>query len=256
MSNYHTSVLLETAVDYLNVQSGHKYIDATLGGGGHAAKIKSQGGLVLGIDQDQDAINNSKNFVDCAVKSNFIHLEEIAKQNNWYPVSGVMLDLGMSMHQIEDSSRGFSFSTEAPLDMRMGDSAVTAAELVNQLSVNQLAGILRDFGEIPGAKALAQKIVNIRPISTTAQLAGVCGKWSQQAFQALRIAVNDELGALSQTIPQVKNILSTGGRAVFISFHSLEDRIVKNSFKNWGKTLTQKPIAGERGSKLRAYEKI
>lgn len=256
MSAYHTPVLLETAVDYLNIRPGHKYIDATLGGGGHSTLIKSRGGLVLGMDQDQDAIDNSKNFVDCAVKSNFIHLEEVAKANNWYPASGVLVDLGMSMHQIEDSSRGFSFQNDGPLDMRMGDSAITAAELVNQLSMTQLASILKDFGEIPGAKALAQKIVNIRPVSTTTELAEVCGKWSQQAFQALRIAVNDELGALTQTIPQIKNVLEIGGRAVFISFHSLEDRIVKNEFKSWGRVLTKKPMEGERGSKLRAFEKI
>ncbi len=256
MNSYHTPVLLDTAIDYLNVQPGRKYIDATLGGGGHAQKIKSLGGLVLGLDQDEDAINNSKNLVDLCVKSNFIHLEEVAKANNWYPVSGILLDLGMSMHQIEDSSRGFSYQVDGPLDMRMGNSAVTAAELVNQLSVGQLASLFKDFGEIPEAKTLASKIIENRPIASTLLLASICGKWSQQAFQALRIAVNDELGALTQVIPQIKNILDTGGRVVIISFHSLEDRIVKNQFKNWGIALTKKPIGGERGSKLRAFEKI
>lgn len=256
MNNYHTPVLLETAINYLNVLSGHKYIDATLGGGGHSALIKSRGGMVLGIDQDQDAINNSKYYVDCAVQSNFTHIEKIAKQNNWYPVSGVLVDLGMSMHQIQDSSRGFSYQTDGPLDMRMGNSSVTAAELVNQLPIEQLTSLLKDFGEIPGARTLASKIIKNRPLSTTSQLASICGKWSQQAFQALRIAVNDELGALTQTIPQIKDILEVGGRAVFISFHSLEDRIVKNQFNKWGIVLTKKPVAGERGSKLRAYQKI
>lgn len=256
MSNFHTPVLLDTAIDYLNVQSGHKYIDATLGGGGHAQKIKSLGGLVLGLDQDEDAINNSKNLVDLCVKSNFIHLEEVAKVNNWFPVSGILLDLGMSMHQIEDSKRGFSYKTAGPLDMRMGDSAVTAAELINRLSVNQLTSLLKDYGEMPSAKVLAAKIIKNRPISSTEQLAGICGKWAQQAFQALRIAVNDELGALTQVIPQIKNMLEPAGRAVIISFHSLEDRIVKDEFRDWGIALTKKPIAGERGSKLRAFEKI
>ena len=256
MSDYHTPVLLDAAINYLNVRPGHKYIDATLGGGGHATQIKAKGGLVLGIDQDEDAINNSKDLVDLCVKSNFIHLEEVAKANNWFPVSGILLDLGMSMYQIEDSARGFSFQKDGPLDMRMGDSAVTATELVNKLSVDQLASILKDFGEIPNAKTLALKIINKRPITNTLLLASICGKWSQQAFQALRIAVNDELGALTQVIPQIKNILAIGGRAVIISFHSLEDRIVKNHFKNWGQMLLKKPIAGERGSKLRAFEKI
>jgi 16S rRNA (cytosine1402-N4)-methyltransferase len=138
----------------------------------------------------------------------------------------------------------------------MGDTAVIAAELVNQLTIRQLTSLLRDYGEIPSAKILAKKIVSSRPLTTTGQLVNICGKWSQQVFQALRITVNDELGVLIQTIPQVKNILNSGGRAVFICFHSLEDRIIKNQFKTWGQALTKKPILGERGSKLRAYQKI
>ncbi len=258
MNDYHTPVLLNVAIDYLNVRPGHKYIDATLGGGGHSTLIKSKGGQVLGIDQDKDAINHSKNIVDLAIKTNFIHLEEVAKNNNWYPVSGVLLDLGMSMHQIEDSKRGFSFQFDGPLDMRMGNSAVTAAELVNQLSVDQLAKIIKEFGEEPLAKSIAQRIIANRPLATTKQLVDLIGnpERSRRTFQALRIAVNDELGSLMQVIPQIKNILDPGGRVVIISFHSLEDRIVKNHFKNWGIALTKKPIEGERGSKLRAFEKI
>lgn len=261
MSSYHTPVLLNQTVDFLNVRSGHKYIDATLGGGGHSALIKARGGLVLGMDQDQDAIDNSKKGVDCAIKSNFIHLEEVAKANNWFPVSGVLLDLGMSTHQIEDSKRGFSFQKDGPLDMRMGNSAITAAELINQLSVDQLTKVLKDFGEIPVAKSLVQKIVDARPITTTVQLANICGKWSQQAFQALRIAVNDELGSLENVLPQVLSVLDLGGRATVISFHSLEDRIVKTQFNHWAfnhlvNVLTKKPVEGERGSKLRVFEKI
>lgn len=256
MSAYHTPVLLNEAVEYLNVIAGAKYIDATLGGGGHATAIKAHGGLVLGLDQDSEAIENSKNLVDIAVKTNFTHLEETAKLHNWLPVKGVLLDLGVSMHQFSEGRRGFSLQNDGPLDMRMGETAVTAAELVNQLSVDQLASIFKDFGEIAGAKTLAKKIIDARPIMTTSQLANICGKWSQQAFQALRIAVNDELSSLTEVIPQIKNVLSPGGRAVIISFHSLEDRIVKNGFKDWGITLTKKPVAGERGSKLRAYQKI
>lgn len=257
MSNYHTPVLLETAVDYLNVRPGNKYIDATLGGGGHASLIRSRGGQVLGIDQDQDAIDNSKDFADLVIKSNFIHLEEVAKVNNWYPVSGILLDLGMSMHQIEDSSRGFSYQVDGPLDMRMDQGlSANASDLINHFPINHLTKIFKDFGEIPGSKSLASKIIKKRPITNSLLLASICGKWAQQAFQALRIAVNDELGALTQVIPQIKNLLDSGGRAVIISFHSLEDRIVKNEFKNWGITLTKKPIEGQHGSKLRAFEKI
>lgn len=256
MSDYHTPVLLNEAIEYLNVTRGAKYIDATLGGGGHSAAIKEKGGLVLGLDQDSEAIENSQSLVDVAVKTNFTHLEETVKLHNWLPVSGILLDLGVSMRQFSEGRRGFSIQNNGPLDMRMGDTSITAAELVNQLSVKQLTSILSDFGEIPAAKALAQKIVNHRPIATTSELASICSQWDQQAFQAIRIAVNDELGSLTQVIPQIKNILDHGGRAVIISFHSLEDRIVKNEFKDWGITLTKKPIVGERGSKLRAYQKI
>lgn len=256
MSDYHIPVLLDEVVEYLNVVPGANYIDATLGGGGHATAIKAKGGRVLGLDQDPEAIENSKDLVDVAVKTNFIHLEETVKLHNWLPVSGILLDLGVSMHQFTEGRRGFSVQNDGPLDMRMGDMAVTAAELINQLPVNQLANLFKDFGEIPGAKSLAQKIIDARPLTTTSQLATICGKWSQQAFQALRIAVNDELGALAQVIPQIKKVLDHNGRAIIISFHSLEDRIVKNGFKDWGIALTKKPIEGERGSKLRAYQKI
>jgi 16S rRNA (cytosine1402-N4)-methyltransferase len=161
------------------------------------------------------------------------------------------------MHQLVEAKRGFSFQSDGPLDMRMDTKlTVSAKELVNQLPVDQLTEVFKDYGEIPGAKSLAVKVVNNRPFATTLQLAAVCGKWSQQAFQALRIAVNDELGALVEVIPQIKSVLGHNGRAVIISFHSLEDRIVKNQFKGWGITLTKKPIVGERGSKLRAYQKI
>lgn len=257
MSTYHTPVLLNEAVEYLNVIAGAKYIDATLGGGGHASAIKAKGGKVLGLDQDAEAIENSKNLVDVAVKANFIHLEEVATEHNWLPVAGVLLDLGVSMHQFSEGRRGFSLQNDGPLDMRMDANLPnTAADLINHLPFNHLAKIFKDFGEIAGAKTLAKKIIDARPIMTTSQLANICGKWSQQAFQALRIAVNDELSSLTEVIPQIKNVLSPGGRAVIISFHSLEDRIVKNGFKDWGIMLTHKPIEGERGSKLRAYQKI
>lgn len=262
MSDFHTPVLLEEAVTLLNVVFGERYVDATLGGGGHAQRIKSLGGLVLGLDQDEEAIENSKNLVDRVVKTNFTHLEDVVKSEDWAPVSGVLLDLGVSMHQITSTQRGFSFQKDGPVDMRMDKSLqYSAADLVNQLPVEQLTSLLKDFGEVPVAKLVAQKIVENRPIVTTRQLAEVCGQWSQQAFQALRITVNDELGSIEQVLPQVFKVLKSGGRAVVISFHSLEDRIIKNTFNVWanqklGNILTKKPIDGERHSKLRAFEKI
>lgn len=252
---FHNPVLLQTACDYLAVAPGGHYVDCTLGGGGHAAEIIRQGGLVLGLDQDPEALKASPDLDGLTkVQTNFIHLAEIVAQYQWQPVAGILFDLGMSQHQVEQASRGFSFQKDGPLDMRMGTSAITAADLINQLSISQLTSLLKDFGEIPVAKALAVKIIANRPMATTSQLAKICGKWSRQAFQALRIAINDELGALETVLPQVREILAPGGRLVIISFHSLEDRIVKRYFKDW-QSLTPKPITGEKSSKLRAYVK-
>ena len=161
----------------------------------------------------------------------------------------------MSEHQINTPDRGFSFQESGPLDMRM-DPALpnTAATLVNQLSVSQLTSLFKDYGEIPVAKTLAVKIAAARPLATTDQLADITGKWSRQAFQALRIAVNDELGALEQVLSEGQEILAPEGRLVVISFHSLEDRIVKHALTNM-QSLTPKPVVGEKGAKLRAYVK-
>ncbi len=255
--HFHNPVLLQTACDYLAVQPGGHYVDCTLGGGGHAAEIIRRGGRVLGLDQDPEALTACPDLTGLTkVQSNFIHLAEVVKAYNWQPVMGILLDLGVSEHQINTPSRGFSFQTSGSLDMRMDPTLInTAATLINQLTVDQLAKILRDFGEIPAAKPLAAKIVSARPLTTTDQLANITGqKWSRQAFQALRIAINDELGALETVLPQVREILAPGGRLVIISFHSLEDRIVKRYFKDW-QSLTPKPITGEKSSKLRAYVK-
>ena len=255
--HFHNPVLLQTACDYLAVQPGGHYVDCTLGGGGHAAEIIRQGGLVLGLDQDPEALNACPDLDGLTkVQTNFIHLAEIVAQYQWQPVAGILFDLGMSQHQVEQGSRGFSFQKNGPLDMRMDPTLTnTAATLVNKLSVNQLSSLFRDYGEIPVAKTLATKIVLARPLTTTDQLANITGqKWSRQAFQALRIAVNDELGALQTVLPQTREILAPGGRLVIISFHSLEDRIVKRYFKDW-QSLTPKPITGEKSSKLRAYVK-
>ena len=253
---YHNPVLLQEAVTFLAVRQGSHYVDCTLGGGGHTAEIIRQGGLVLGLDQDPEALQACPDLEGLTkVQSNFIHLKEVVKANSWQPVLGILIDLGISEHQITTPSRGFSFQSSGPLDMRM-DPALpnTAGTLVNQLPAEQLTSLFQDYGEIPAAKPLAAKIVVARPLTTTDQLAQITGKWSRQAFQALRIAVNDELGALTEVLAQAQEILAPQGRLVIISFHSLEDRIVKQTLKNM-QTLTAKPIEGEKGSKLRAYAK-
>lgn len=252
--HYHNPVLLQEAVAFLAVQPGKKYIDCTLGGGGHSQLIIQQGGIVLGLDQDPEALQACPDLDHLTkVLSNFTHLTEVANQHGFNPVSGVLIDLGASEHQFSAGPRGFSFQIDGPLDMRMDTSSpITAATLVNQLSVNQLISLFKDFGEIPVAKPLAQKIVLTRPINTTLGLAQITGKWSRQAFQALRIAVNDELGALKSVLPQAFDLLEHDGRLVVISFHSLEDRIVKQQFNN---LVNQQFIKGPKNAKLRAYVK-
>lgn len=252
--NYHNPVLLQEAVAFLAVKPGHKYIDCTLGSGGHTQLIIQQGGIVLGLDQDPEALQACPELDHLTkVRSNFIHLTEVADQYGFNPVSGVLIDLGASEHQFSAGSRGFSFQIDGPLDMRMDTSSlITAATLVNQLSANQLISLFKDFGEIPVAKPLAQKIVLTRPINTTLELTQITGKWSRQAFQALRIAVNDELGALKSVLPQAYDLLEHDGRLVVISFHSLEDRIVKRQFS---KNKLIKYLEGPKNAKLRAYVK-
>jgi len=257
--NYHKPVLLQSACHFLAVKPKARYIDATLGGGGHASEIIRLGGRVLGLDQDLEALSACPELEGLTkVHSNFTHLFEVAKKYNWYPVSGVLFDLGVSFHQIDTPQRGFSFQTDGPLDMRMDPTlTTTASDLVNNLTIEPLSHLLKAFGEIPTAKALAQKIIENRPMETTFDLARTTGKWSRQAFQALRMAVNDELGAIQTVLPQAFDLLEPDGRLVVISFHSLEDRLIKNYFKSVaGEILTPKPIPGEKGAKLRAISKI
>lgn len=249
----HKTVLLQVACDFLAVKPGQKYIDATYGGGGHSAEIVRRGGQVLTIDQDPEA--------EAEVQDNFSNLTKIANDHNWKQVAGILFDLGVSQHQFDTAARGFSIQQDGPLDMRMGDSGVSAADIVNLWPAEQLTKIFQDYGEIPAAKSLAQKIVDMRPFATTLQLAEVTKQWARQAFQSIRIAVNDELGVITQVLPQAFELLQPGGRIVIISFHSLEDRIVKNQFRLWenqnlGVNLTSKPVDGEKKSKLRAFEKI
>lgn len=294
-------VMLEEAISFLNIQRGNWYIDCNLGGGGHASEILKKGGKVIGIDLDDEAIsfvaqeNNidleeregslvgiSENLI--VYQNNFSKIDEIVKESGIKEISGVLFDLGISSFQLETPERGFSFSSDAPLDMRMDRSfGATAADLVNGLHEKELTELFLKLGEEPFAKAIASKIVEERSrekITTTKQLADIIKKVKRgegkihpatKVFQALRIAVNDELNSLKDTLPKALTILSPGGRLVVISFHSLEDRIVKNFFKEEQdnervRILTDKPLSPtdeeirnnprSRSAKLRVCEKI
>jgi 16S rRNA (cytosine1402-N4)-methyltransferase len=293
MSNYHTPVLLNEAIEYLNVKSHEKYIDATLGGGGHSERIVKLGGKVLSIDQDESAINyilancvKNKNWI--LYKGNFANIEEIAKETGFTEVAGVLFDLGVSSHQLEEGARGFSFDSDEELDMRMDlDLAVKASVLVNNLTKKELEKIFSEYGEEKLAWKIASMIERTRrkePIISCRQLAEICTSVyhmmnahenskihpATRVFQALRIVVNNELGSLEKGLTGAFNILKKGGRIVVISFHSLEDRIVKKTFRAWyenekGEILTEQIVqAGERevsenprsrSAKLRAFEK-
>jgi len=207
------------------------------------------------------------------VRANFIHLEEVAEAHQWFPVAGVIFDLGVSAHQISTPDRGFSFQLDGPLDMRMDPSlSATAADLINALNLKDLVKIMCDFGEITNAESLCRRIMASRPITNTGQLAQILPgpDIRRQVFQALRIAVNDELGALKTALPQALSILIPGGRLVVISFHSLEDRLVKTQFSAWekqgmGEIFTPKPLQADieeitanpksKSAKLRAFQK-
>lgn len=271
---YHVPVLLQSVLHYLNVRPGKKYIDATFGGGGHSTAILSAGGLVLGIDQDPEAISACPPLDHLQlVRGNFTHLAQIAHRFSWVPVSGILYDLGVSSWQINNPGRGFSFQKDGPLDMRMDpDLMHNAATLINHLNVPQLARIFDMFGEIPSATAVAKKIVQTRPFTSTVALAEVLGDkhTRRRVFQALRIAVNDELTSLSVSLPQAYDLLEPSGRLAVISFHSLEDRIVKNTYRLWssqkkGTIITSSPVVPGReeiaansrshSAKLRVFQK-
>lgn len=291
MSTYHVSVLLEESIDALNVKPDKKYIDATLGGGGHTSEIMKRGGRVLGIDADQDAINyvthelklDEKGLI--IAKGNFKEIDRLARENEFEQVAGIVFDLGISSHHVDDPTRGFSFQKEGPLDMRMDkDLGVKAADLVNVLNKTQLYELFTKFGEERFARSIANSIVNARkthPITTTTELSQIINRLvprglknvnpATRIFQALRIAVNDELTSIEEALPKAIRLLEKNGRLAVISFHSLEDRIVKNTFlslseQGVGKIITKKPMVPtleeqeknkrSRSAKLRIFEKL
>ena len=311
MDVFHKPVLVAEVIASLQCRAGAVYVDGTLGGGGHAFEIlrnSAPDGRLIGIDADQDALRETEKrlapFGDRAilVKGNFADMETILSGMKIEKVEGILLDLGVSSHQLETAERGFSFTLDAPLDMRMDQvRGPSAYDLVHTLSGEELGGLIRKFGEERMAKRIARAIVERRtlsPIRTTADLASVVAGAlprtggparihpATRTFQALRIAVNDELANLHRAITGGMERLKPGGRFCVISFHSLEDRIVKNAFragekgcicppdlpvcacgrKPTMKVVTRKPVvAGEaeirdnpraRSAKLRTAERI
>lgn len=250
-SSYHTPVMLKEAIESLSIQPGGRYIDCTVGGGGHAAAIMERsapGGQLLGIDADPKAIEVARKKLEAygssvlLVNDNFVNLEAICIKNDFKPVHGILFDLGFSSSQINSSNRGFSFQYDAPLDMRFGpDQEVTAADIINTSTEAELANIIWEYGDEGYSRRIARHIINERPVKTTLELAKIVERAigsrrgrihpATKTFQALRIAVNNELEHLELALKQAVNLLGFDGRLVVISFHSLEDRIVKRFFK-------------------------
>lgn len=245
---YHNPVLKEEAVELLYVKEDGIYIDATFGGGGHSAAIlqKLNSGLLIAFDKDPAAIENKMEDSRLkVVNRDYKHIASVLEGMNIPAVDGILADLGISSRQVDDPLRGFSFRFEGPLDMRMDTTTgLTAADLVNQSTEEELADVFFHFGEIRSSRRLARLLVQARaaaPILTTARLAEVAGtmaplterkKFLAQVFQALRIAVNHELEAVDALLLDGLRVLAPGGRMVIISYHSLEDRRVKNFFRS------------------------
>ncbi len=306
----HESVLLDECIEGLNIRPDGTYVDGTLGGGGHSfhiAEALTEGGHLIGIDQDRDAIAAATErltpFLDrvILVHDNYENTARVLDDLGIGAIDGMLLDLGVSSYQLDNPERGFSYMADAPLDMRMDqDNPVSARDIVNEYSAAELTRILRDYGEERYAAAIAREIEKERaasPIETTGELVEIIrraiprrmqekgGNPCKRTFQAIRIACNRELDVLEDSIDTIIERLSPGGRLCIITFHSLEDRIVKNAFrrnenpcicppefpvctcgrKSRGKVITKKPIlpSGEElernrrsaSAKLRIFEK-
>lgn len=284
---YHEPVLVKEALENLKVRKGGLYIDCTLGDGGHSLEILSLGGKVLGIDYNQESLNRAleriKNENFTGVLGNFKDIEKLTEEHDFTKVNGIIYDLGFSSSQMAED-KGLSFSNDQPLDMRLDPSLnVTAADLVNTLPEKALAQMFSEHGGERYAKSFARAITiarNLKKFQTTSQLAQVIvGATSPgyengrihpatRVFQALRIAVNDELGNLKISLPRAAHLLLPGGRMIVISFHSLEDKIAKELSYNARlriNELTKKPIVPNaeevqrntraRSAKMRVFEK-
>ena len=250
----HIPVLLQETIDGLDIKENGIYVDGTAGGGGHSSEILKRltTGKLISIDQDPDAIKTlTQRFKDnenaIIVKGNFGNMKDLLELRGVGRVDGVLFDLGVSSHQLDTAERGFSFHEDAPLDMRMSQSGVSAEELVNTLPYEELRRIIFEYGEEKYAPAIAKGIIAAReqePITTTLQLAEIIkanvpqkvrreGHPARKTFQAIRIAVNDELNVLSRGLDDAFKLLGRGGRLAVITFHSLEDRIVKQRMASW-----------------------
>jgi 16S rRNA (cytosine1402-N4)-methyltransferase len=297
----HKPVLVEEVLQGLNLDSGDNTIDCTLGDGGHSEQILEKtapNGKLLGMDADPESLLRAKKYLHnykdriTFVRSNFKHIKEVVEQEEFEDIRGILMDLGWSSTQFREEKRGFSFKRDEPLDMRYHPEGKTAADLVNRLPEKKLAFLLRKYGEEDFNDKIAKKIVEKRKdkkIETTDQLTEIVlqvyrevlntdkevpytGKThpATQVYQALRIAVNEELKTLKEALPQAIDVLEVGGRIAVISFHSLEDRIVKHFFKGKQgkkiKIINKKPITASeeelqenqkaRSAKLRIAEKI
>jgi 16S rRNA (cytosine1402-N4)-methyltransferase len=246
--SYHIPVLLNEVIENLNIKPGGIYVDCTFGGGGHTRRILEQlgkDGKLVAFDQDADARQNLPDDPRVLfVPHNFRHLQRFLKLNGIEKVDGVLADLGVSSHQFEEGERGFSTRFDAPMDMRMDQrQAKTAFEVVNEYSEHQLHKLLEQYGEVTNAKTLARTIVEVRKTTSlksingfkaavSAIVKGNPNKYFAQVFQALRIEVNDEMGALKELLLQLPAVLKPGGRVAIITFHSIEDRLVKVFFRD------------------------
>lgn len=235
----HIPVMLREVMAALAPQPGERIVDGTFGGGGYSRSILATGAAVIGIDRDPDAVARGRAIADpgfTMVEGTFGAMDEHVSGLGIDTVDGVVLDVGVSSYQLDQAERGFSFRFDGPLDMRMGGEGPTAADICNHADVSDLAHLLRTFGEERHAGRVARAIVAARPLATTAELAAVCERAlkagpgihpATRTFQALRIAVNDELAELARGLAAAESILAAGGRLVVVAFHSLEDRIVK-----------------------------
>ncbi len=257
----HISVLLHETVDSLNIKPDGIYVDCTLGGAGHTSLVLSklgENGRVIGIDRDDDALRNASEKINdhrlITVKDNFENLRSAVESAGFTGVDGIIMDLGVSSHQLDVAERGFSYMKDAKLDMRMDRSSpLTAYDVVNGYTEHELVRILRDYGEERFASKIASKICSARtdkPIETTLELAELIssaipakfrnegGHPAKRSFQAIRIEVNGELDCIPKAIEDGASILNKGGRMSIISFHSLEDRLVKNGFQRLERPCT------------------
>lgn len=264
----HKSVLLEECIENLNINPEGTYIDGTIGGAGHSLEIYKRlknKGCLIGLDQDAFAVETSTKRLEEAkgeaeykvVNTNFQNISKVCEQLGVKEVDGILLDLGVSSHQLDEASRGFSYQNDAPLDMRMNrNSDLSAHKLINEYSERDIYTIIRDYGEEKWASRIAKFIVEARavqPINTTFDLVDIIKKAvpssarrdgphpAKRTFQAIRIAVNDELNILNSTIVDCVTLLKSGGRLCIITFHSLEDRIVKLQFNKEVKPCTCPP---------------